>query len=251
MQMQQMQAMQVMQIMQMQQVQGHLQIPSKLSISHINAYTNGSAPNAFSPTAAGSIPPPPVDTPGCVRPKSYDDAMLNPNTPWGSRMRPHERGSVEQSCGSASCYAEQLDAAAGAMGVGMHAHHHALTQHTGGGKMAGRMMAQQMAMTPEQQRVRLVTGLVMQRLCVWGEYRTVCDWPSELVQLGAMPCIQEALLTSPIHSLTIPQMVTAVKERTGNTNGGKALDMLNLKVHLLPLPTPAHPPLATLLRGPI
>ena len=69
-------------------------------------------------------------------------------------------------------------------------------RHMGGQQMVGQQMGNaghmqrpqaQTPLTPEQQRVRVVTNLVMQRLCVWGEYRTVCEWPSELVQHGAMP----------------------------------------------------------------
>ena len=98
----------------------------------------------------------------------------------------------------------------------------------------------QIQLTPEQHRARVMSHLVMERLCVWGEYRTVADWPQELVAHGAMPSVAEALQASPTHSLTIPQLVTAVKERTGNAHGGKALDMLNLKAYVRCYPALFH-----------
>ena len=99
---------------------------------------------------------------------------------------------------------------------------------------------QMLQMPAEQHRMRLISLLVMERLCVWGEYRTIADWPQELVAHGAMPAVQEALQASPMHSLTIPQLVTAVKERTGNAHGGKALDMLNLKAYVRCYPALFH-----------
>ena len=117
----------------------------------------------------------------------------------------------------------------------------------GGGQMGivsmGGMQNQRPPMpqlTAEQHRVRFISNLVMERLCVWGEYRTVSDWPQELVAHGSMPAIAEALQASPTHSLTIPQLVTAVKERTGNAHGGKALDMLNLKAYVRCFPALFH-----------
>ena len=101
-------------------------------------------------------------------------------------------------------------------------------------------LASSPVLTPEQQRARAIAQLVMERLCVWGEYRTVTDWPLELVGQGAMPAIEDALRASPTHSLTIPQIVTAVKERTGNAHGGKALDMLNLKAYVRCFPALFH-----------
>ena len=98
----------------------------------------------------------------------------------------------------------------------------------------------QPTLTPEQQRVRLLSNLVMERLCVWGEYRTVADWPQELVAHGSMPALVDAMHASPTHSLTIPQLVTAVKERTGNAHGNKALDMLNLKAYVRCFPALFH-----------
>ena len=239
-----------MHLQQMQQM--HLQIPPKLSISQINAYSQGGASSAYSPAPATALPSLPSDTPGICRPKSFDDSLLNPTTPWGSRMRPSGHMTLErqssleqQSALAGGCYSEPDNTMAKMSGL---QNHHTLAPPMGSagmgainsGQMAGRVMAQQMAMAPEQQRMRLVTGLVMQRLCIWGEYRTVCEWPSELVQHGAMSCIQEALLASPTHSLTIPQLVTAVKERTGNSHGGKALDMLNLKAYVRCFPALFH-----------
>ena len=87
----------------------------------------------------------------------------------------------------------------------------------------------------------MVSNLVMERLCMWGEYRAVGDWPQELVAHGAMPCVAEALQASPTNSLTIPQLVSSIKERTGYAHGGsKALDMINLKAYVRCYPALFH-----------
>ena len=66
---------------------------------------------------------------------------------------------------------------------------------------------------------RLLTAVVMQRFCRWGEHRTVADWPAELRAYGPLPAIHEALKASRTRSLTLPQLVTAIKERTGGCAG--------------------------------
>ena len=126
------------------------------------------------------------------------------------------------------------------MGMGMGAQMGMGGSAVGGAHAHVHARPPQQPLTPEQQRMRYVSTLVMERLCVWGEYRTVADWPQELVAQGSMPSVHEALQTSPTHSLTIPQLVTAVKERTGNAHGGKALDMLNLKAYVRCFPALFH-----------
>jgi len=97
-------------------------------------------------------------------------------------------------------------------------------------------MANMMAMAERHQQLspqeRLLTAVVMQRFCRWGEHRTVADWPAELIAYGPLPAVHDALKGSRTRSLTLPQLVTAIKERTGGCAGGKALDMLNLKAYV-------------------
>ena len=87
---------------------------------------------------------------------------------------------------------------------------------------------------------RLLTAVVMQRFCRWGEHRTIGDWPAELRAFGPLPAIHDALRASRTRSLTLPQLVTAIKERTGGCAGGKALDMLNLKAYVRCFPETFH-----------
>ena len=87
---------------------------------------------------------------------------------------------------------------------------------------------------------RLLTAVVMQRFCRWGEHRTIGDWPAELRAYGPLPAIHDALRASRTRSLTLPQLVTAIKERTGGCAGGKALDMLNLKAYIRCFPETFH-----------
>ena len=87
---------------------------------------------------------------------------------------------------------------------------------------------------------RLLTAVVMQRFCRWGEHRTIGDWPAELRAYGPLPAIHDALRASRTRSLTLPQLVTAIKERTGGCAGGKALDMLNLKAYVRCFPALFH-----------
>jgi hypothetical protein len=86
--------------------------------------------------------------------------------------------------------------------------------------------------TPEQQREQLLTAIVIDRLCSWGEHRSAPDWPAELVNPGPIPSLVDALLSSRTRTLTLPQLITAIKERTGGGSCGKALDMLNLKAYV-------------------
>ena len=76
-----------------------------------------------------------------------------------------------------------------------------------------------------------LTAVVMQRFCRWGEHRTIGDWPAELRAYGPLPAIHDALRASRTRSLTLPQLATAIKERTGGCGGGKALDMLERNKH--------------------
>lgn len=91
--------------------------------------------------------------------------------------------------------------------------------------------------TPDQQHERLLTAIVIDRLCSWGEHRSAPDWPAELVNPGPIPSILDALLSSRTRTLTLPQLITAIKERTGGGSCGKALDMLNLKAYVRCFPT--------------
>eukprot|EP00965_Chrysotila_dentata_P048075 1594616-Pleurochrysis_carterae.AAC.2 len=77
----------------------------------------------------------------------------------------------------------------------------------------------------------------MDRLCAWGEHRTASEWPPELVAPGPIPSVVDALLSTRTRSLTLPQLITAIKERTGGGACGKALDMLNLKAYIRCFPT--------------
>ena len=105
-------------------------------------------------------------------------------------------------------------------------------------------MANMMAMAERHQQLspqeRLLTAVVMQRFCRWGEHRTVADWPAELIAYGPLPAVHDALKGSRTRSLTLPQLVTAIKERTGGCAGGKALDMLNLKAYVRCFPDKFH-----------
>ena len=79
---------------------------------------------------------------------------------------------------------------------------------------------------------RLLASLIMPCLCSWGQHRTTADWPPELLAFGPLPALHDALITSHTYSLTLPQLVTALKERAGSYNQGKAIDMLNLKAYV-------------------
>jgi len=92
-------------------------------------------------------------------------------------------------------------------------------------------------LSPQEQ---WLTAVVMQRFCRWGEHRTIGDWPAELRAYGPLPAIHDALRASRTRSLTLPQLVTAIKERTGGCGGGKALDMLNLKAYIRCFPETFH-----------
>jgi len=83
----------------------------------------------------------------------------------------------------------------------------------------------------------MLTAIVMDRLCAWGEHRTASEWPPELVAPGPIPSVVDALLSTRTRSLTLPQLITAIKERTGGGACGKALDMLNLKAYIRCFPT--------------
>ena len=218
----------------------------------------------------------PVDGPHQLpRPHQLDEnALLSPQTPWQpsrvqSRLPVLGMGSAaEQQAAMSSAMAGAMGGAMGAAGgammynsmnggingamgglgngLGGHSqgHSHMMPGGVSGGALNGmgslHQRPAQPPLSPEQQRIRLVSQLVMERLCVWGEYRTVGEWPQELVAHGAMPAVQEALQVSPTRSLTIPQLVTAIKERTGNAHGGKALDMLNLKAYVRCYPALFH-----------
>lgn len=90
---------------------------------------------------------------------------------------------------------------------------------------------------PDQQHERLLTAIVIDRFCSWGEHRSAQDWPAELVNPGPIPSLVDALLSSRTRTLTLPQLITAIKERTGGGSCGKALDMLNLKAYVRCFPT--------------
>jgi len=91
--------------------------------------------------------------------------------------------------------------------------------------------------TVEQQREQLLTAIVIDRLCAWGEHRAAPEWPSELVAPGPVPALVDALLSTRTRTLTLPQLITAIKERTGGGACGKALDMLNLKAYVRCFPS--------------
>ena len=63
---------------------------------------------------------------------------------------------------------------------------------------------------------RLLASLIMPCLCSWGQHRTTADCP-ELLAFGPLPALHDALITSHTYSLTLPQLVTALKERAGST----------------------------------
>ena len=91
--------------------------------------------------------------------------------------------------------------------------------------------------TPEQHREQLLTAIVIDRLCAWGEHRAASEWPAGLVGPGPMPALVDALLATRARSLTLPQLITAIKERTGGGPAGRALDMLNLKAYVRCFPS--------------
>ena len=215
--------------------------------------------------------------PGVYRSHSLDDSVLSPHTPW-MQTRTQSRlpgadlttgGATAAMAAAAGNHQQQQQMVSGlglpvpgmpnglqvpnSMGLAAGATSQQILAAASGLLQAQQGGLQQMQpmrvspppqpmpqLTPEQHRARVISQLVMERLCVWGEYRTVGDWPQELVAHGAMPAVAEALQASPTHSLTIPQLVTSVKERTGNAHGGKALDMLNLKAYVRCYPALFH-----------
>ena len=91
--------------------------------------------------------------------------------------------------------------------------------------------------TPEQHREQLPTAIVIDRLCAWGEHRAASEWPAGLVGPGPMPALVDALLATRARLLTLSQLITAIKERTGGGPAGRALDMLNLKAYVRCFPS--------------
>ncbi len=84
----------------------------------------------------------------------------------------------------------------------------------------------------EWKHEQLRTAMVLDRMCDWGAHRTVNEWPRELVAPGPIPSITDSLRCSRSSTLTLPQLITALKERVGGGVNGKALDMLNLKAYV-------------------
>ena len=86
--------------------------------------------------------------------------------------------------------------------------------------------------TLERQHEQLLTSMVLDRLRDWGAHRGTNEWPRELVTPGPLPSVLDSLRCARSQTLTLPQLITALKERIGDNASGKAFDMLNLKAYV-------------------
>ena len=80
------------------------------------------------------------------------------------------------------------------------------------------------------------TMKVLECLCRRWRHRTTADWPEDLIECGPISAVVEAISRSPTRSLTVPQIVSAIRESTGEIINGKTLDMLALRAYVLCFP---------------